>query len=178
MRGHPWLRGQAAFWLWRISGEASVADPLAPPYAMQLSGDWGGAAAAWGALGYPYERAMVLIDGDTAAQREAFSILERLGATAAAKRCREMLVKRGVTSIPRGLRPSTRANPMHLTDREIEVLTLLAQGLQNVEIGGRLHRSERTVAHHVSAILAKLGAETGREAVHIARTKGLFGPIH
>jgi len=178
MRGHPWRRGQAAFWLWRISGEALIADRLAPPYAMQLSGDWGGAAAAWAALGYPYERAMALIDGDAAARREAFSILDRLGATAAINRCREMLVKRGVTSIPRGPRPSTRANPLGLTDREIGVLALLAQGLQNVEIGGRLHRSEKTVAHHVSAILAKLGAVTRQEAVHIARMKGLLGPTY
>jgi len=178
MRGHPWLRGQAAFWLWRIGGETSVADPLAPPYAKQLSGDWGGAAAAWAELGYPYERAMALIDGDTAAQREAFSILDRIGATAAINRCREMLAGRGITHIPRGPRPSTRANPFGLTDREIEVLALLAQGLQNVEISGRLHRSEKTVAHHVSAILAKLGAGTRQKAVHIARMKGLLGPTY
>jgi len=178
MSGHPWHRGQAAFWFWRIGGETSIADPLAPPYAMQLSGDWAGAAAAWAELGCPYERAMALIDGDAAAQREAFAILERLGVTATIKRCREMLAGRGVTHIPRGPRPSTRTNPLGLTDREIEVLSLLAQGLQNVDIGERLHRSERTVAHHVSAILAKLGAGTRREAVNIARTKGALGPAH
>jgi hypothetical protein len=108
---HSWLRGQAAFWLWRISGEASTTDPLAPPYAMQLSGDWCGAAAAWEELGCPYERALALIDGDVAAQREAFSVLDRLEATAAINRCRGMLAGRGVTRIPRGPRPSTRANP-------------------------------------------------------------------
>lgn len=117
---------------------------------------------------------MALVDGDTAAQREAFSILDRLGATAAIRRCREMLSGRGVTRIPRGPRPSTRANPMGLTDREIDVLALLAQGLQNGEIGERLHRSGKTVAHHVSAILATLGADTRREAVRIARSKGLL----
>lgn len=176
MRGHPWLRGQAAFWQWRISGEASNADSLAPPYSMQLSGDWSRAAAAWTELGCPYERAMALIDGDAAARREAFSILDRLGATAAINRCREMLAGRGVTRIPRGPRPSTRANPLGLTGREIEVLGLLAKGLQNAEISGRLNRAEKTVAHHVSAILAKLGAGTRQEAVHIARTKGLLDP--
>jgi len=175
MSGHPWHRGQAAFWFWRIDGATSIADPLAPPYAMQLRGDWAGAAAAWAALGCPYERAMALIDGDAAAQREAFWILEQLGATATIKRCREMLAERGVAHIPRGPRPSTRTNPMGLTDREIQVLALLAQGLQNADISERLHRSERTVAHHVSAILAKLGAGTRQEAVNIARAKGLPG---
>ncbi|MGH9719683.1 MAG: LuxR C-terminal-related transcriptional regulator [Bryobacteraceae bacterium] len=178
MRAHPWIRGQAAFWLWRITGTVAIEDALAPPYALQLSGDWAGAAAAWAELGCPYERAMALIDGDTMAQREAFSILERIGATAAVRRCREMLVARGVTRIPRGSRPSTRAHPMGLTGREIEVLTLVAEGLQNLDISERLHRSTKTVEHHVSAILAKLGASTRQEAIRIARTKGLLGPIY
>jgi DNA-binding CsgD family transcriptional regulator len=178
MRGHPWFRGQAAFWLWRLGAHVSIADTLAPPYAMQLSGDWARAAAAWAELGYPYERAMALIDGDAVARREAFAILDRLGATAAIRRCREMLVERGVTHIPRGPRPSTRANPMGLTGREIEVLGLLAQGLQNVEISRRFHRSDKTVAHHVSAILAKLGADTRQDAVRIALAKGLLGALH
>lgn len=175
MRGHPWFTGKAAFWLWRIGGMASIADTLAPPYAMQLSADWSGAAVEWERLGCPYERAMALVDGDAGAQREAFAILERLGASATIKRCREMLAQRGVERIPRGPRPSTRANPMGLTSREIEVLALLGQGLQNGDISKRLHRSEKTVAHHVSAILAKLDAATRQEAVHIACTKGLLG---
>lgn len=174
---HPWIRGQAAFWLWRVSGAASIADPLAPPYAMQLSGNWAGAAAAWAGLGCPYERAMALVDGDAAAQREGFAILDRLGATAAIERCREMLATRGVARIPRGPRPSTRAHPMGLTGREIEVLALLAQGLQNAEISNRLHRSGKTVEHHVSAILAKLNASTRQQAVHLARRNGLLGPM-
>ena len=178
MRGRPWIQGLAAFWRWRITGGAAGAEPLAAPYAMQLDGDWAGAAGAWAALGCPYERAMALIDGDLAAQRDAFAILERLGATAVLGRCRALLAARGVTRIPRGPRLSTRTNPMGLTNREVEVLQLLAQGLQNVAIGGRLHRSKRTVAHHVSAILTKLGAGSRREAVRIARANGLLDATH
>jgi DNA-binding CsgD family transcriptional regulator/tetratricopeptide (TPR) repeat protein len=176
--GHPWFRGEAAFWLWRICGAVSIADPIAPPYAMQLSGNWAGAAAAWAELGCPYERAMALVDGDAAAQRETFAILDRLGATLAIKRCRQMLADRGVTRIPRGPRPSTRAHPMGLTEREIEILVLLAEGLHNAEISDRLHRSGKTVEHHVSAILAKLGVGTRQEAIQVARNTGLLDPAH
>ena len=60
-----------------------------------------------------------------------------------------------------------------LTEREQEVLALLAQGLQNKEIAGLLVISERTVKFHVSAILSKLGAGNRTEAVHMARQRGL-----
>jgi DNA-binding NarL/FixJ family response regulator len=60
-----------------------------------------------------------------------------------------------------------------LTDREREVLTLLAQGRPNKEIALALSISERTVKFHVSAILAKLGAGNRTEAVTIAMQRGL-----
>ena len=59
---------------------------------------------------------------------------------------------------------STRANPAGLTDRQLEVLELLAEGLTNAEIAGRLVVSVRTVDHHVAAILAKLNVGSRREA--------------
>jgi len=180
MQAHPWIRGQAAFWLWRVSeehnGDAHNGDARDTPYALQLAGDWNAAAAAWERMGCPYERAMALVDGGPAEQREAFAIFDRLGASATIRRCREMLAARGVTHIPRGPRPTTRANPMGLTDRESEVLVLMAEGLHNAEIGARLHRSEKTVAHHVSSIIGKLGATTRQQAVRAARTKGLLDP--
>lgn len=67
--------------------------------------------------------------------------------------------------------PSTAQAPP-LTEREQEVLDLLAQGLQNKEIAAHLHVSERTVKFHVSAILAKLGAGNRTEAVTIAAQRG------
>ena len=60
-----------------------------------------------------------------------------------------------------------------LTEREQEVLELLAQGLANKEIAGRLVISERTVKFHVSAILAKLHAGNRTEAVRMAARRGL-----
>jgi DNA-binding NarL/FixJ family response regulator len=56
-----------------------------------------------------------------------------------------------------------------LTDREVDVLDLVDQGLRNAEIAARLHLSEKTVGHHVSAILGKLGASSRTEAVRRAR---------
>ena len=61
-----------------------------------------------------------------------------------------------------------------LTPRELEVLQLLAQGLQNKEIAVELVISERTVKFHVSAILGKLEAGNRTEAVAIAAQKGLI----
>ena len=129
------------------------------------------AAARWAALGCPYEAALALADtGDEAAQREAFDELQRLGAAAAAARLR----RTGVRGLPRGPRRTTRANPSNLTTREIEVLQLLTEGLRNSEIAERLVLSERTVHHHVSAILRKLEAGSRTEAVARASTLGIF----
>lgn len=61
-----------------------------------------------------------------------------------------------------------------LTAREREVLTLVAIGLTNKAIAQRLTISDHTVKFHVAAILAKLGAESRTEAVHLAARRGLL----
>jgi DNA-binding NarL/FixJ family response regulator len=75
---------------------------------------------------------------------------------------------------PRGPRRSTRAHPAGLTPREQEVLERLATGASNPTIAVALHLSERTVAHHVSAILRKLGVATRLAAIEHARALGLL----
>ena len=62
-------------------------------------------------------------------------------------------------SLPR-LHPSTLQNRANLTPREIEILGVVADGLGNPEITRRLFLSKKTVDHHVSAILRKLGVST------------------
>jgi DNA-binding NarL/FixJ family response regulator len=52
-----------------------------------------------------------------------------------------------------------------LTDRELEVLELLAKGIANKEIGAHLGISEHTVKFHISSILGKFGASSRTEAV-------------
>lgn len=61
-----------------------------------------------------------------------------------------------------------------LTAREDEVLQLLAEGLSNRQIAGRLDISEHTVKFHLSAIFAKLGAASRVEALRVATQRGLL----
>jgi DNA-binding NarL/FixJ family response regulator len=95
----------------------------------------------------------------------ALAVLDRLGAQAAATLARRELRRLGVSHLPR---PRTRTNPAGLTDRQLEVLGLLAEGLTNAEIADRLVVSVRTVDHHVAAILAKLNVTSRREAARAA----------
>jgi len=61
-----------------------------------------------------------------------------------------------------------------LSARELEVLSLLGEGLQNAEIASRLFLSAKTIDHHVSAILAKLSARSRAEAVAAAYRSGII----
>lgn len=60
-----------------------------------------------------------------------------------------------------------------LTERELDVLRLLAKGMTNTDIAGTLHLSEGTVRNHISAILEKLGVSDRTQAAVIAIQHGL-----
>jgi len=81
------------------------------------------------------------------------------------------LLERYVATAPAELTPSADLNL--LTGREREVLTLIARGLSNSEIAGRLHLTEGTVKTHVSRILSKLGLRDRVQAVVFAYEAGL-----
>lgn len=68
---------------------------------------------------------------------------------------------------------STAQAPDDLTPREVEVLSLIAQGLSNSEIAGALFVSEATVKTHVNHVFSKIGARDRAQAVHYAYTHGL-----
>ena len=91
-----------------------------------------------------------------------------------ADKVRGDLRRRGIAVVPRGPRESTRANPKGLTRRQMDVLTLLEQGLSNAEIADRLFVSPKTIDHHVSAILAKLDVATRGQAASVARAAGII----
>jgi DNA-binding NarL/FixJ family response regulator len=69
-----------------------------------------------------------------------------------------------------------RPPPDGLTTREAEVLTLLASGLSNTEIAGRLFLSNATVKTHINRIFAKTGARDRAQAVRYAYQRGLASP--
>ena len=150
------------------------AGELAEPYQHQVSGHWEKAASLWTDLGCPYEAALARLDApEEGALREALSIFTELGASAAARLTRQKLRALGVRSIPVGPRSATRENPLGLTRREREVLDLICARQTNAEIAATLFISVKTVDHHVSAVLAKLGAPNRNAAAAQAARLGL-----
>jgi DNA-binding CsgD family transcriptional regulator len=174
-RGAWWIIGELAYWR-RRAGIDEVLTPVGEPWATELAGDWWRAADLWAALDSPYEAALALADSDDEETvRGAFEALHRLGAQAAAAIVARRLRERGARGLRRGPRSSTQRNPANLTPRQLEVLGLVAQGLRNAEIAQRLVISEKTVDHHVSAILRKLGVHTRGQASVEAVRLGLTG---
>jgi ATP/maltotriose-dependent transcriptional regulator MalT len=171
---HPWFAGELAFWLGLAGTPVPVPVQVAEPYRLLLAGDWHAAAAAWRELGCPYERALALAGGDrNEAPLEALALLDSLGARQTAQRLRRQLRDRGDLRVPRGPNRATAANPAGLTGRQAEVLELLCEGLTDAEIAARLSLSAKTVGHHVSALLAKLGVGSRRQAAAAARRLGV-----
>ncbi|HKH53232.1 MAG TPA: AAA family ATPase [Mycobacterium sp.] len=161
----PWLVGHLHRWVHLTGGPPNGsfdADALTP-YSREVTGDWRGAAEEWGRRGCPYDVALALLGGDAAAVEAALETFCDLGARAAAKRARQRLAAlRGQTRC--GSRADTRADPHGLTRREREVIELLAIGRSDQEIAVTLFISPKTVGHHVSAILTKLGVTNRTQA--------------
>jgi DNA-binding CsgD family transcriptional regulator len=157
--------GELCLWRRRAGVDEPVPAGVAEPYATELAGDWQTAAARWTELGAPYEAALALAGSDDEdALRQALDELQRLGASPAAAIVARRLRSRGARGLPRGPRARTRGNPANLTPRELEILALVAEGRRNADIAARLFLSQKTVSHHVSAILRKLDVKTRGEA--------------
>ena len=168
-RRDSWLVGELAWWRRQAGIEEETPTDAAEPYALQLAGDWLGSATAWRLTGCPYETALALASSsEEEPLRQALAELQEMGALPAASIVSKRLRDLGVRGIPRGPRAATRDNPAGLTARELEVLELLTEGLQNIEIAGRLHLSVKTVGHHVAAILRKLDVSSRNAAAMAA----------
>jgi DNA-binding CsgD family transcriptional regulator len=172
-RRHTWYVSELAYWRWKAGDLINTAEASAAPFGLQIAGDWECAAAAWEARGCPYEAARARADSDDEdALRAAVMTFDRLGARPAADQAKNRLRALGARRIPRGPRPSTRANPAGLTPREVDVVSLLAAGYSNQAIATQLFLSSRTVEHHVAAVFAKLGVNTRADAAVAARQLG------
>jgi DNA-binding CsgD family transcriptional regulator/tetratricopeptide (TPR) repeat protein len=172
----PWAMGELAFRMWLSGKPPETTARVSPPFGLVMSGDWQQAAAAWDDVGWRYAAAEArsLADDDDALLR-ALATFDELGAVPAAARVRKRLRERGVRTVPRGPRPATRALPHGLTPRQHEVLGLLATGATNGQIAEALVLSAKTVDHHVSAVLAKLGVASRQEAAAAAHRLGVDG---
>ncbi len=174
-RDASWIVGALEMWRRRAGLDEQPGSSLPPPYAAQARGEFTRAAQLWEQLNCPYEAALALADSDDEdAMRRGLAELIRLGAKPAAGITARRMRARGVRSLPRGPRRTTRGNPANLTDRELQVLALLNEGLRDAEIGSRLFLSERTVGHHVSAILRKLEVASRSQAAAAAVHQGIL----
>jgi DNA-binding CsgD family transcriptional regulator len=169
-----WAIGPLALWLHRLGAREELPPDLPEPFALEIAGDWRGAAAIWERVGRPYDAALTkLVAGDEAGLREALTAFDGLGAQAAGGVTRARLRELGAKGLPRGPRAATRNGPAGLTPREQEVLALMSEGLPNREISKRLFISERTVDHHVSAVLSKIGVSSRTAAAREAARLGI-----
>ena len=165
-----WMRGALRRWLARTGSGRVVDGAIAEPYRLQESGDHAAAARVWDELGCRLDAALALLDSpDEAELRDALRRLDELGAKATAGLARQKLRLIGARSVPVGPRRATRAHPLGLTPRECEVLDLICERRTNAQIARTLVISAKTVDHHVSAVLAKLGVENREAAADMSR---------
>jgi DNA-binding CsgD family transcriptional regulator/tetratricopeptide (TPR) repeat protein len=171
--GRSARRAELEYWMGRSGHPVQPARPE-HPYALQLAGEAGRAAAAWEAYGFPYERATALAEtGQQDDLLTALDILDQLDAEPLARIVRARLRDLGAHRIPRGPAATTRQNPAGLTNRQIEVARMVGAGMTNAEIAAHLVVSVRTIDNHVAAVLQKLGATTRREVSARARSLGV-----
>ena len=152
-----------------------------------LLGAWDEAAAAWDGLGEPYPRTQALLraaeaalaggDRDGAAERlqRAASLAAELGTRPLGEQI-TLLARRARIQLAGEELPEEPAGDLGLTERELEVLRLVAAGRSNREIAGELFISPKTASVHVSNILSKLHVGSRGEAAATAHALRLFDP--
>lgn len=170
----PWDIGEFAAWWQRCKMPGDVPLPLTDlprPWALEIAGDPAAAAEEWRRVGLPYEAGAALLqvvgDGAGDALGRAVAGLEEIDARAAASLGRRMAQKMGLAGrLPRSRRgpyAGARQHPLGLTQSELQVLRLIAEGRSNKDIARQLSRSPRTVEHQVSSLLGKFSSANRME---------------
>ncbi|MBC7849912.1 MAG: AAA family ATPase [Chitinophagaceae bacterium] len=161
-----------AFWLRKTRNELLPAVPdaaaVSAPNQSRCSPEF------WSNCGCTYEYALCLFEGDEDDKRKAVLAMHELGATVVVEKMKLEMRASGIKNIPRGISRKTRSNPAFLTDRELAVLQLLQEGLQNKEIAGRLFIAAKTVDHHISSIFFKLDVNSRSKAVAEAMRRSII----
>ena len=170
------------------AGRAQLAAERAEAAGRPASGEWLAAAEEWDSAGRPYETAVAqvraaeaLLSGAggrgpaTEVLAAASEKADRLGATPLAREVAD-LARAARLSVPEPRPTPTPERPVRrlgLTDREEQVLVLIAQGRTNREIGEVLYMSPKTASVHVTRILQKLGVTSRVQAAAVAARSGL-----
>ncbi|MEO8406222.1 MAG: LuxR C-terminal-related transcriptional regulator, partial [Chitinophagaceae bacterium] len=172
--GNLFEDSEFTFWLWKARKKKAVVIQTYPAYDISSKDAALKSAAIWKKVGCPYEQALTLFEGDDDDKREAIAMIQGLGAASVYEKLKMDMRSSGIKSIPRGIRKSTQSNPALLTERELDVLKLLQEGLQNKEIAAKLFISAKTVDHHISSILFKLDSNSRVKAVQQAIKLGIL----
>jgi DNA-binding CsgD family transcriptional regulator len=172
--GNIYVNSELAFWLKKARKIGSPMKELYEGYDVSTVIKAAKAAVTWNEHGCPYNEALALFEGKDDDKRRAISIVQDLGASAVYEKMKQDMKSEGIKNIPRGLLKTTRANPAFLTDRELDVLKQLKEGLQNKEIAAKLFISVKTVDHHISSILFKLDVNSRIKAVTEALRMGII----
>jgi len=170
----PNFYSELTYWLDKNKIETGNLDQVESPFDSSISGNWQDAAHQWLTLGRRYEYALALFDGTEDARREALTLLDQLGAFGTMELLKSGLRSQGIRNIPRGPRASTKSNSANLTQRQVDVLNLLKEGLPNAEIARKLFISSKTADHHITAILSKLNVHSRIMAIKEAEKLGII----
>ncbi|MDO6435149.1 LuxR C-terminal-related transcriptional regulator [Flavitalea sp. BT771] len=172
--GNMYETNEFAFWLLKARKQCMEVPEPFEGYQLQDPAAAARAVGIWGQMGCPYEQALALFEGGEEDKGKALTAVRKLGANAVYEKLKREMRTSGIRSIPRGIRKTTQSNPALLTERELGVLQLLKEGMQNKEIATRLFISAKTVDHHISAILFKLDVSSRLKAVQEAKHLGIL----
>jgi DNA-binding CsgD family transcriptional regulator len=166
--GNIYDNSEFAYWLFKARRQQIKLKEFYEGYDMYNKARALKAAVLWQRKGCSYEQALALFEGSEEDKKTAIELVHNLGADAVYEKMKFEMRLSGIKSIPRGIRKSTMANPANLTERELDVLQLLKDGLQNKEIANKLFISPKTVDHHISSIFFKLEVNSRAKAVQEA----------